>query len=491
MIRSSSESLTMSISKRSEPPASAGGALAHARTHRLLAPNSPDLRRRLAGSFSILQPRLRFGLLILALAGCTKSNSTTAPGTATPAGAFTVVRPQKKALPKVIDQPGTIQAYESAPLYAKLAGFVKLVKVDIGDSLESGAVLAELSIPELEDEGRQKMALVEQAAAEVEQARKQVVIADADVESADARVLEAKAGLKRAQASFKRWESEATRIAEMVRTKVVDPQVGDETRNQFLAAEAGFEEARARVTVAERAVVKAKAEREKASEDVKATDAKRKVAEAEASRLKSLLEYCFIKAPFAGTVIKRALDAGHFVQPAAMGKGDPLFIVARTNMVRVPIDVPEADAALVRIGVPAKIRVPALHGAEFTGEVKRTAQALEAGSRTLRVEIDLPNAEHKLLPGMYAHARITAPMPEAWALPSNAVVKQADQTVVFLHRDGKAVRLRIQPGRTDGTFTEVFKKEKAGGWEDWTGEEEVLSGPATALTDSQSVQIAK
>lgn len=437
-----------------------------------------------------ISPRLRFGFLLLALVGCTKSNSSTAPGTAAPAGAFSVVHPQKKTLPKTIDQPGTIQAFESAPLYAKLAGFVKVVKVDIGDTVQAEAVLAELNIPELVDEGRQKEGLVDQAKAEVEQAKRMVVIADADVESANARVLEAKSGLKRAQATFKRWESESTRVAEMVRTKVVDPQVGDETQNQFLAAEAGFEEARARVTVAERAVVKAKAEREKAGEDVKAMDAKRKVAEAEASRLKSLLDYRFIKAPFAGTVIKRNLDAGHFVQPAGMAKGEPLFIVARTDRVRVPIDVPEADSALVRIGVPAKVRVPALLGAEFTGNVKRTAQALEVGSRTLRVEIDLPNEDRKLLPGMYAHARITAPMPEAWVLPANAVVKQADQTVVFLYRDGKAIRLRIQPGRTDGTFTEVFKKENAAGiWEDWTGEEAILAGPASTLTDGQSVSL--
>jgi len=489
MIRSSSEILALHFSTRSEPPASAGGALAHVRTQGMLATISPGLRRMLAGAFSVLQPRLRFGLLILALAGCTKSNSTTAPDSAASAGGFTVVRPQKKALPKFIEQPGTIQAYESAPLYAKLAGFVKLVKVDIGDAVQPGAVLAELSIPELEDEGRQKSALVDQSAAEVEQAIKQVVIAEADSESADARILESKAGLKRALATFKRWESESTRVAEMVRTKVVDPQVGDETRNQFLAAEAGFEEAKARVTVSERAAVKAKAEREKASEDVKAAQAKRKVAEAEAARLKSLLDYRFIRAPFAGTVIKRTLDAGHFVQPVSTAKGEPLFIVARTDVVRVSIDVPEADSALVRVGVPAKIRVQALRGAEFTGEVKRTAKSLEISSRTLRVEIDLANADQQLLPGMYAHARITAPMPEAWVLPSNAVVKQADQTVVFLLRDGKAVRLRIQPGRTDGTFTEVFKKEKAGGWDDWTGEEAVLSGPATTLTDGQSVLI--
>jgi RND family efflux transporter MFP subunit len=257
------------------------------------------------------------------------------------------------------------------------------------------------------------------------------------------------------------------------------------------AAEAGAEEARARVTVAEAAVVKARAELGKAQEDVKAAAAKLRVAEADAARLRSLLDYRFIRAPFAGTVTRRNVDPGHFVQPAGAEKGGPLFTVVRLDKVRVPVDVPEADAALARKGAKAVVRVPAL-GAEFPGEVSRTAEALDPASRTLRVEIDLPNADGRLRPGMYAHARITADMPEAWVLPANAVVKQADQTVCFLHQDGKAVRLPIQPGRTDGTFTEVFKKQKSGApgaWEDWTGQEDVLSGPTAGLTDGQAVTV--
>jgi HlyD family secretion protein len=444
---------------------------------------------------------------LLIVTGCTKPSSDSGPGGNSPGqpATFTVVRPQKKSLPKVVEQPGTIQAYESTPLFAKLAGFVKTVRVDIGDAVEgptpaagshparAGTVLAELSIPELEDEGRQKDALVEQAKAEVEQAKQLVVVADANAVAAEALIAEAKAGQERAQATYLRWESEAKRVAEMVRTKVLDPQSGDETQNQFRAADAGRREAQARVTVAEKAAVKAKAELGKAGEDVKAAAAKQKVAEAEAARLRSLLDYRFIRAPFGGVVTKRSADTGHFVQPAAAGKTEPLFTVARLDTVRVPVEVPEADAGLIKKGARAMIRVPALAGAEIAGDVARTSEALEPASRTLRVEIDLPNADRKLRAGMYVYARITAEMPEAWTLPANAVVKQADQTVCFLYRDGKAVRLPIQPGRTDGVSTEVFKKQKGGvpgTWEDWTGQEEVLSGAAAGLTDGQPVSVS-
>ena len=444
---------------------------------------------------SAIASRLTVCAAAFALAGCSPKSPAPEPATG-PAAAptFAVVHPQKKMLPKVVEQPGTVQPYESTPLFAKLAGFVTKVQADIGDPVEAGAVLAELSIPELVDEGRQKDALVEQARAEVEQANKQVTIAGASAAAAAAQVAEAKAGLARAEATFKRWESEAARVAEMVKNRVVDPQTGAETENQFRSAEAAREEAKARVTVAEKAVVKAQAERGKAEEDVKAAAARQRVAEADAARLKSLLGYRFIRAPFAGVVTRRAVDTGHFVQPAGAGKGEALFTVVRLDTVRVPVDVPEADAGLIKKGVKAAVRVPALKGADFAGTVARTSEALDPGSRTLRVEIDLPNPDRRLRPGMYAYARLTADMPEAWVLPANAVVKQADQTVVFLHRDGKAGRLPVQAGRSDGTWTEVFRKQKdgtPGAWEEWTGQEDVLSGPASGLTDGHPVAVGR
>jgi HlyD family secretion protein len=273
----------------------------------------------------------------------------------------------------------------------------------------------------------------------------------------------------------------------MVRTRVVDPQTGDETINQFKAAEASRDEARARAVAAEKFAVKAQAELGKATEDVNAAQADERVAAAEAARVQSLLGYRYIRAPFAGTVTRRTIDSGHLVQLPSGAKAEPLFTVVRIDTVRVPVDVPEADAAIVRKGAKAIVVIPALK-AEITGEVARAAGALDPGSRTLRTEIDLPNPDGRLRPGMFATVRIVSEMPAMWVLPAAAVLKQADQTVVFLARDGKAVRLPVQPGRTDGTFTEVFKKQKAGGgWEDWSGTEDVLSGPVATLTDGQPI----
>ena len=436
-------------------------------------------------------------------AGCRRSASV-GQGEEKKQPAVAVVKPQRKSLPMTIEQPGAVQAYETTPLAAKLAGFVKKVNVDIGDrisgpkydsggkEIELGTVLAELFIPELEDEAHEKQAGVAKAVAEKEQAERLRDVADANYAATQALVTEARAGLKRAQGNYERWESENHRVAKMVREKVVDAQTGDETQRQFVSAEAAREEAAAHVSAVEKSLIKAKAEIEKARADVKAAEAKRLVAEAESARLRSLLDYRFIRAPFDGVVTMRKVDTGHFVRPAA-GNDEPLFVVVRSNVVRVVLQVPEVDAVLIRKGAEAKISVQAMKGAELGGHVSRTSEALEAGSRTLRTEIDVPNPDGALRPGMYVVGQIKAAMPEAWVLPASAVVKQADIIVCFQYKDGKAVRTVIQTGRSDGKFTEVFKKQQPGStaWEDWTGNEQVLSGETAGLADGQAVQPAE
>jgi HlyD family secretion protein len=443
---------------------------------------------------------------LLLISGCSHATLTaTQPSPAAgsaPAASWSLVKPVRKTLPRQIEQPGTVAAYEETPLFVKLAGFVKIVRHDIGDAVQGprydaqgkllapGEVLAELQIPELEDEARQKDAMVNLAVAEQEQAKRQADVAQANAESLEAQVQEAKAGLKRALALFERWQSENARIAVMVKQKVIEPQIGDETYRQFQSADAGKDEANARVTAAEKGLLKAKAEGEKAKADVQAAAAKHQVAQVDAARLHTLLEYRFIRAPFSGIVTKRKVDTGHFVQPVTGGKAEPLFTVVRVDIVRVFVEVPEADAAAIRKGAAATLSFSAFPGQNFSGTVTRTPEVLEPSSRTLRIEMDLPNADGKLRPGMYAYARIAAQVPENWALPVTAVLKQADVSICYVVQENKLHRLPIKTGRTDGTLVEVLKKEKPGmpgQWEDWTGQETLLSGPLATLRDGQNV----
>jgi multidrug efflux pump subunit AcrA (membrane-fusion protein) len=388
-----------------------------------------------------------------------------------------------------------VQPYEETRLFAKFPGYVRAIgpdparggdaRIDIGSRVKAGQLLAELAVPEVEQEARQKEALVAQAEAEVEQARKALAAAAAGVAAAEAQVAEARAGLGRAQALFDRWQSEAGRIAGLVQGGVIDPQTRDETRNQLRAAEAARAEAAAKVTSAEAGVRKAAADRDKAAADVTAAEAKREVAGAEVGRLAALLGYARITAPFDGVVTHRAVSTGDFLSAADK---EGAFRVARLDPVRVVVQVPEADAGLVAEGTPVKLAIQAVAGPERAGVVARTSWSLEPGSRTLRTEVDLPNPDGRVRPGMYAYARITAPLPAAWAVPAAAVGKAGDDPVVYLAEGGKAVRVLVEPLRGDGRFTQVrrYKRAAADGWAEFAGSESVAA-PAAALSDGQAI----
>src|SRR4051812_13204547 len=171
-------------------------------------------------------------------------------------------------LKRVVEQPGRVEALAQTPLHAKVSGFVKAWHKDIGDPVDAGTPLADISVPELDQELIQKQATVAQAAAEVEQAKMLHAAAEANVRSAGAAVAEAEAGRARAKANFARWQSEAKRAAELFAGKVIDAQNRDETLNQFRAAEAALQEVEAHVKASEALRAESAARRDKAAADV-------------------------------------------------------------------------------------------------------------------------------------------------------------------------------------------------------------------------------
>ncbi len=437
---------------------------------------------------------------LLPAVGCNRKPAAPAGGHAAPAAPpITVVKPERRAVKRVVEQPGVVLAFEETALFAKLPGFVGRVEddpdkkaraphdrqIDIGSRVKKGQVLAVLAIPELEEEWQQKNALVKQAEAEIVQAEKAAEAAKASVGAAESLVTVAEAGVERAQAQYERWQKEVDRIAKLLTGGVGDSQTLDETKNQFRAAEAGRKEATARVVAAQAAVKKAVADEAKAAADVSGARAKREVAKAEVRRWDALRGYTTIKAPFDGIVTRRAVNTGDLVTGTEKAG---LFVVARTDPMRVVVNVPEADAGLVAAGQEVKLAVQAVDSPEQTGKVVRTGWSLEPGSRTLRTEIDLPNEKGFLRPGMYVHAKLTAELPAAWSVPAAAVGKAGDETIMYLVDGGKAVRVTVQPLKGDGHFTQVRRYKKAGAtdWTDVTGAESVAT-PASALTDGQAV----
>lgn len=433
----------------------------------------------------------------LSTAGCNKpSPPPTASAPASPL-AVAVVKPERRAVTRVIEQPGTVQAFEETVLHPKIPGYVHAISpdpgkatrqphdrlIDIGSRVKANQVLVELAVPEMDEEFKQKEALVRQAEAEVSQARKAMAATDAAVVAAKAHVTETTAGLTRAQALYDRWQSESVRVSRLVTNGVIDAQTKDETLSQFKAAEATRAEATAKVSTSEAAVAKAQADRDKAAADVVAAEARLDVAKADVRRVAVLLDYTRVKAPYDGVVTRRTVNTGDYV--TADGKHG-LFAVARIDPVRVVVSVPESDAGLVEDGQSVRVTLPATAGPSTVGKVVRTSWSLEPGSRTLRTEVDLPNPDGKLRPGMYVSARLTVELPAEWSVPAAAIGKINDEPVMYLAEDGKAVRVVVRLHRGDAQFTQVnqYRRPNATGWVAVTGDERILT-PANTVTDGQ------
>jgi multidrug resistance efflux pump len=391
------------------------------------------------------------------------------------------VKPAPKIIRLSVRQPGTIQAFEQTPIFAKIAGYVRKWNVDRGDYVKKDAVLAELDVPELVQELKQKQEMVKQSleAAEVAAAR---------VATASARIKESQAGVVRAEKNHQFWRLQYDRLTKL--TTTVDAQTKDEAWNQLQSAAAGLKEAEAKVETSQAALKEAEAVRRKTKADIGA-------AEAERDRVAALVGYTRLKAPYDGVVTRRNVNTDDFVQPPTGGKGDPLYIVERRDRMRVVVEVPEMAVAWVGKGAPARVRVQALQGQEFAGFVARTSYSVVGMARTLVAEIDLDNPYDRLRPGYYVTATIAGEHRAAFALPASAVLTEGDVTQghrrhCFLVVDGKAERTLIEVEVSDDDFIEVLHrrrttaKDSQGAWEPFTGAEEIVADART-VTDGQSV----
>ncbi len=435
-----------------------------------------------------------------ACTGCGKTDTTSTMPAAESAHVVMRVTPIKavpKTLVRVTEQPGQIEAFEQTAIHAKLAGFVKKVHVDIGDKVagplristdqpeQPGQVLAELEMPELDAELKQKQALVAQAAAEVTQAEAGIKVAMSAKKSAEALVAEARASVDRADAMYERWKSEFERVRELVAKQAVAQKVADETEQQFKAADAARREVAAKIKSAQAKLSESDANIEKAEADVVAAQSKHKVAQAEEDKTRALLSYATLRAPFSGVITERNLDVGHLVQPSGTS-GKPLFVIVQADIVRIFLDVPESDAAAIAVDSPAKIKVPSL-SESFTGKVARTAWTLQTSSRTLRTEIDVPNPNGRLRPGMYATAEIeVARRDDALSLPKSAILKRDGKSFCLsISSDNKIKELPIKTGIVAVTSTGTDIEILSG----LTGDELLIGANLTAYKEGQAVEV--
>ncbi len=163
-----------------------------------------------------------------------------------------IVTPQRRTIDYAIDQPGFVDAFEQTSIFSKVSGFIKHFYVDIGQEVKKGDLLAEIFVPELDEDHQRKAAQVELDKRQVEQTQQLVVVAESNVQTAIAQLAEAKANVGKFQAEVVRWESEVRRLTQMVQEKVVDKQVLTETQKQLDSSRAARDAAQAAVAAPRR-----------------------------------------------------------------------------------------------------------------------------------------------------------------------------------------------------------------------------------------------
>ncbi len=314
--------------------------------------------------------------------------------------------------------PGNIQAVTEAPILARAEGFIQRRYVDIGDRVTAGQLLAEIQAPELDQQVVQARAAVQQA--------------QADLERATAALEQGKANEALAKVTATRWNNLATR-------GVVSRQENDQYQAQYQAQAAN-------VRALDRAVAAARG-------NVAAV-------QANVSRLTDLQSYLQVRAPFAGVITLRNIDVGALVNTGST----LLFRIAQTNPLRTFVNVPQNSASDVRVGQTATLSTAELPDRKFNGLVARTANSLDPTSRTLLVEIQLPNPDGKLMPGTYAQVDLNLPRKDPPLLiPSDTLVVRPAGTLVALVDAKNVVHFQnIIVGRDFGDRIEVLSGLKDG-----------------------------
>lgn len=445
-------------------------------------------------------------LLLTSVSGCGRNAATANSGPATAEEPLAVVTttPKRETIRRSIVQPGFIASYEETPVYTKIAGFLEKVNVDIGDKIKKGQLLGELWVPEVEEDVRVKKDKIAQGRAAVVQAQEALKVAEANILTWDARVKEADAGLERAKADYDRWNHEYLVDLDLVQKgKVLDKQTVDEAENQLMAANATRGEAEAKLAATKASREESVSKRDKAKADVQVSQELLSVWEREYKVQVDWFDYAKIPAPYDGIVTHRYIHTGHFVQPANSGTtskaAEPLFMVMRTDRVRVVVQVPEYNAPLVKDGADAVVNVPSLRR-DIPGKVTRSSWMLDTQSRTLRAEIfldnNLTNPKEDLQAGMYVNVDIIADLPNVLTLPVDAILVENTRTYCYMVEDGKAKRVNIQLGVDNGRVIQLLLKQQPsskegeeGEWVKFTGNERIIVSNLTTIRDDQPVTV--
>jgi HlyD family secretion protein len=398
----------------------------------------------------------------------------------------TTLNPTAGGVPRRTALPCSAHWHEYADLFAKASGYLDRLDVDIGSRVTQGQTLAVVDAPELERD-------VDLAAATWQHALASVKQTEARMKSAMAEQRAAEAACTKAEADVERWDAERTfrekeyqRFRELNKSDSVHAALVDEKLFQLQSVQAGRRAAETAILTAKEHAAAAAARVELAEADSLVAKAQAKISEAGLAKAKLMASFAKILCPYDGVVTARHFHRGEFVRAAEKGGDQPLLKVARTDLIRVVVFIPDRDVPFAHPGDPVRIEFDALPGREFIGKLARIAHSEDVSTRTMRAEVDLPNDKGLIADQMYGRMQIELePAADTMMLSSKCLVGdlREGRGQVFVVREGVAKLQAVTVGADNGIQFEIVSGLLA--------TDAVVVQPPAGLTDGTAVSAEK
>jgi multidrug efflux pump subunit AcrA (membrane-fusion protein) len=335
---------------------------------------------------------------------------------------------------------GDIAPMMQVDLFPKVSGYLERIHVNLGDSVRQGQVIAQIDRTEFSHKVKEVEAKVAQAKA---------YLAELEAGSRPEELRQAEEALRQAQSRFDNAKLQRERVEALFKRQVISKKEADIAEMEYTVAEAQLATSQQNLKLV----------REGARQEVKEVSrAKLKEMEALLAQEQIRLQNTNIVAPFQGEIIRKYLDGGALVSPST-----PIVNLVHTMTLKIVANVLERDIPLMKPGMRAAIRTEAYPERAFEGKVARINIGLDLSTRTLQAEIEIPNSNRLLKPGMFARIEVVLlEKPEVLAIPRDAVMEEQGNRFVYLVEGNRAARRPIVTGIEQDRFLEIKEGLKEG-----------------------------
>jgi RND family efflux transporter MFP subunit len=354
-----------------------------------------------------------------------------------------VAHTERRSVGTTLTIAGEFKPFQDVGVHAKVAGYIKVIYVDVGDHVRAGQTLAVLEIPELAAE---------------------LAGADAAVRRSKEEIRRAEGDLVRTQSVHAAAHSAYSRLKQAAESRagLVAQQEIDDSQAKDLEFEAQVSSSRAALSAAQEQL---------------------QVAEANQRQYAALSDYSRIVAPFSGVVTARYGDTGALIAAGTSNSAQamPVVRLAEISKLRLVLPIPESVAAQIHLGDPVKARVQALN-LDFVGKVSRFADSLDRQTRTMETEIDFDNRDGHLISGMYAEAQLSLrEKKDALTVPLESVTRNGeDATVLAVNSENIIEERHVKLGLEDSARVEVLSG--------LTDKDRVVIGNRSQFRSGQKIQ---